>query len=238
MYRYGMSLVAVSESFVFDCIHDVFTEIWVKRDRLTVPDNVRYYLLKCLKVRGLHLLQRQQRPHQIVPQTDFDDLWADPSVEDLLAEREDNLERQTLVRKLIDQLPPRQQEAIRLRFVEALVRQSKQPDVALTYLNKIRQRARNSTGGAPGILPDYTPFSSDAAFLLAIENERRVELAFENHRWFDLVRTERAKPVMTQEQKVQNGFDPSAWNDRMLLFPIPLQVIQSNPEKIKQNDGY
>ena len=27
MYRYGMSLVAASEAFVFDCIHDVFTEI-------------------------------------------------------------------------------------------------------------------------------------------------------------------------------------------------------------------
>ena len=87
-------------------------------------------------------------------------------------------------------------------------------------------------------LPDYTPFSSEAAFLLAIEKERRVELAFENHRWFDLVRTERAKAVMIQEQKEQNGFNPSAWSDNMLLFPIPLQVIQSNPEKIKQNPGY
>ena len=127
---------------------------------------------------------------------------------------------------------------IYLLYAEALVRQGKQKDVALTYLNKIRQRARNSTGGAPGILPDYTPFSSDAEFLLAIEKERRVELAFENHRWFDLVRTERAKEVMIQEQKEQTGFSPSAWSDNMLLFPIPLQVIQSNPEKIKQNPGY
>ena len=120
MYRYGMSLVAVSESFIFDCIHDVFTEVWAKKDRLSVPDNVRYYLLKCLKVRILHLLQRQQRPHQVLPQTDFDDLWADPSAEDIVAEQEDTLGRQTLVKKLIAQLPPRQQEAIRLRFVEEL----------------------------------------------------------------------------------------------------------------------
>jgi hypothetical protein len=88
------------------------------------------------------------------------------------------------------------------------------------------------------VLPDYKPFSSDADFLLAIEKERRVELAFENHRWFDLVRTERAKAVMSQEQKEQTGFSPSDWSDNMLLFPIPLQVIQSNPEKIKQNPGY
>ena len=127
---------------------------------------------------------------------------------------------------------------IYLLYAEALVRQGKQSDLALTYLNKIRQRARNSTGGSPTVLPDYKPFSSDADFLLAIENERRVELAFENHRWFDLVRTERAKAVMSQEQKEQTGFSPSAWSDNMLLFPIPLQVIQSNPEKIKQNPGY
>lgn len=125
-----------------------------------------------------------------------------------------------------------------LLYSEALVRQGKQQQTALLYLNKIRQRARNTAGAVAGAVPDYTPFTSDAAFLLAIEKERRIELAFENHRWFDLVRTERAKDVMSQEQKEQNGFNPAAWNDNMLLFPIPLQVIQSNPDKIKQNPGY
>jgi hypothetical protein len=127
---------------------------------------------------------------------------------------------------------------IYLIYSEALVRQGKQQQTALLYLNKIRQRARNSSGAAAGIPADYTSFSSDADLLLAIEKERRVELAFENHRWFDLVRTGRAKTVMSQEQKDQNGFNASAWTDNMLLFPIPLQVIQSNPEKIKQNPGY
>lgn len=127
---------------------------------------------------------------------------------------------------------------IYLLYAEALVRQNKQFDVALTYLNKIRQRARNSAGGGPSVLPDYLPFSSASSFLLAIEKERRVELAFENHRWFDLVRTERAKTVMSAEQLEQNAFPSGSWSDNMLLYPIPLQVIQSNPEKIKQNLGY
>jgi hypothetical protein len=125
-----------------------------------------------------------------------------------------------------------------LLYAEALVRQGKQPETALVYLNKIRQRARNSTGGSASILADYPSFTSNEAFLLAIEKERRVELAFENHRWFDLVRTERAKTVMSQEQKEQNGFNTASWSDNMLLFPIPLSVIQSNPDKIKQNPGY
>ncbi len=105
----------------------------------------------------------------------------------------------------------------------------------LCQLNK--QLFRSTTGGAPGILADYKPFSSGAEFLLTIEKERRVELAFENHRWFDLVRTERAKEGIIQEPKEQIGFSPSARSDNM-LFPIPLQVIQSKPEKIKQKPEY
>ena len=122
---------------------------------------------------------------------------------------------------------------IYLLYAEALVRQGKQQDIALTLPQQDPDRepatAPEEPGyGRPGLRALSAPMPT---LLLAIEKERRVELAFENHRWFDLVRTERAKAVMTQEQKEQNGFNPAAWNDNMLLFPIPLQVIQSNPEK-------
>jgi RNA polymerase sigma-70 factor (ECF subfamily) len=118
MYRYGMSLVPVSEAFVFDCIHDVFTEIWVKRSRLSVPVNVRFYLLHALKIRILHLLQRKERPTKPFNAADFDNLWAEPSSEEILMTKEDSQTRKELVEKLMAQLPPRQQEALRLRFVE------------------------------------------------------------------------------------------------------------------------
>lgn len=117
MYRYGMSLVAVSESFVLDCIHDVFTELWAKRDRLTLPDNIRYYLLKSLKNRIMHLLERKERPLMPLLETDYEALWAEPDTELLDAlETADN--QQQRLQRLIAQLPPRQQEALKLRFVE------------------------------------------------------------------------------------------------------------------------
>ncbi|HEV7347335.1 sigma-70 family RNA polymerase sigma factor [Telluribacter sp.] len=118
MYRYGMSLVPVSEAFVFDCIHDVFTELWLKRKRLTVPDNVRFYLLKSLKVRILHLLKRKERVHLPLSEEDYDELWSEPSSVDHFVFNEELYNRQDLVRKLIDQLSPRQQEALRLRYEE------------------------------------------------------------------------------------------------------------------------
>jgi starch-binding outer membrane protein, SusD/RagB family len=133
---------------------------------------------------------------------------------------------------------------IYLLYAEALVRVGGDKVKALSYVNKIRQRARN-TPGNPGIirpadlLKDYlvTDFADDNALLLAIEKERRVELAFENHRWFDLVRTKRAKDVMIAEQAA-DGYAPFTWSDDMLSYPIPMTVMQSNPGRITQNKGY
>lgn len=117
MYRYGMSLVSVSEAFVFDCIHDVFTELWIKRERLSVPDNIRFYLLKSLKVRILHLLKRKERVYTPLTDEDYDNLW-DESLDDAFHQSDELYNRQDLIKKLIAQLSPRQQEAIRLRYVE------------------------------------------------------------------------------------------------------------------------
>ena len=133
---------------------------------------------------------------------------------------------------------------IYLLYAEALVRTGGSKTTALTYLNKIRQRARN-TPGDPAIprpanlLRDYTlaDFAGDDQLLLAIEKERRVELAFENHRWFDLVRTGRAKDVMIAEQAA-DGYPVFTWSDNMLSYPIPMTAMQSNPGKIIQNRGY
>ncbi|WP_080237503.1 RNA polymerase sigma factor [Spirosoma rigui] len=118
MYRYGMSLVAASEAFVLDCVHDVFTELWAKRTRLTVPDNIRYYLLKALRNRILHQLERKERYNKSLDETDFDVLWAEPDELELLEELEAASTRQQRIQRLIAQLPPRQQEALKLRFVE------------------------------------------------------------------------------------------------------------------------
>jgi len=131
-----------------------------------------------------------------------------------------------------------------LLYAEALVRAGGDKATAVLYLNKIRERARNTPGDpaiqpAPGLLRNYqlSDFSTDQQLLLAIENERRVELAFENHRWFDLVRTGRAKEVMIAEQKF-DGYNNFNWSDDALAYPIPMTAMQSNPQKIIQNKGY
>ncbi|GAB3916841.1 RagB/SusD family nutrient uptake outer membrane protein [Larkinella terrae] len=72
-----------------------------------------------------------------------------------------------------------------LFLAEALNEQGKTADAA-TYLNQVRARAGLAA----------TTATSQATMREAIFKERRVELAFENKRWFDLTRTGRVKEII------------------------------------------
>ncbi|MEA5429185.1 RagB/SusD family nutrient uptake outer membrane protein [Arcicella lustrica] len=63
--------------------------------------------------------------------------------------------------------------------------------------------------------------------LNAIANERRLELACEGHRWFDLVRTGKAATVLASR-----GFKAG----KNEVFPIPFKELENT--KIKQNPNY
>ncbi|MBL7875331.1 MAG: RagB/SusD family nutrient uptake outer membrane protein [Cyclobacteriaceae bacterium] len=75
------------------------------------------------------------------------------------------------------------------------------------------------------------PAVNQSQMLQIIETERRYELAFEGHRWYDLVRTGRAKAVMS-------SFSTN-WKDTYEVWPIPQREIQNNPSLVgNQNPGY
>lgn len=67
--------------------------------------------------------------------------------------------------------------------------------------------------------------TTQAQLLSAIELERRIEFAFEPHRWFDLIRTNRASTVL------------GITDARKLVFPIPGTEILTNSQLV-QNEGY
>jgi len=97
---------------------------------------------------------------------------------------------------------------------EAYAKNTKLPE-AIADLNAVRDRA--------GLTPTTAVTQGD--ILLAIENERRLEFAFETDRWFDLVRTGRAVTVL-------NVTDPNK-----LLFPIPNSEILADKD-LDPNPGY
>ncbi|GAB4425944.1 MAG: RagB/SusD family nutrient uptake outer membrane protein [Bacteroidia bacterium] len=98
---------------------------------------------------------------------------------------------------------------------------------ALTWLNMVRKRAR---GTSVTILPDVT-VTDQAQLRQRIWNERRVELAMEQQRWFDLVRQGRAAEALTAAGK-------TFVSGKHELFPIPQTEIDLSGGTLVQNPGY
>ncbi|TYR35328.1 RagB/SusD family nutrient uptake outer membrane protein [Sphingobacterium phlebotomi] len=95
--------------------------------------------------------------------------------------------------------------------------------LALPLLNSIRSRAGLEA------LTEATATQEYGNVVSAIMHERSIELCFEGHRWFDLVRTDKAIEVM---QPINGLSDP-----RNILWPIHEDAINRNPNLV-QNEFY
>ncbi len=117
---------------------------------------------------------------------------------------------------------------------------------ARTYVNKIRERAR---GGRQDILPDVT--ESGDALMEKIRHERKVELAFEEQRWYDVRRWKIGKETqsgMFHGMNIIRKADGSkvyylkdlqdrSFEDIHNLVPLPASEINKN-DLLIQNPGY
>jgi starch-binding outer membrane protein, SusD/RagB family len=117
---------------------------------------------------------------------------------------------------------------IYLRYADLLLMKAEaynengQADSAQANLNKVRQRARASYNGTPpaDLLADITTLDK-SQLTSAIRNERRVELAQEFHRYFDLMRW--GKSVAEAALGVNFNYETKRYQ------PIPQKEIDANP---------
>ncbi len=129
-----------------------------------------------------------------------------------------------------------------LMLAEAINEESGPSAEAYQHLNTVRERA--------GLQP-LSGLSQDV-FREAVLKERRLELAFENHRWFDLKRTKSPEQLAVfmnayGEQEKANPTTPRSgipfsdadfkFEPYEALFPIPADQIRINPA-LTQNEGY
>lgn len=118
-----------------------------------------------------------------------------------------------------------------IRYVDVLLmaaealNENDNPTDALIYLELVRERAR---GGDAGVLPEVTT-TNKSDLRDAIIDERRFELALEGHRFWDLVRTEKAESVLGPLGFVSGIHE---------LFPIPESEVNISEGLITQNFGY
>ena len=162
----------------------------------------------------------------------------------------------------IQQVNQGENDWIVLRFADILLlraeilAQSATPDNARADVNTIRARA--------GVTQHTTAYASNTDALDKVYLERRLEFAFEDIRWFDLLRmnksygdTEKAIRILKYEMTDANSLDyyniyskykpiippsPEYFITSKLLLPIPQQEIDTynsgNTLQITQNDGY
>jgi hypothetical protein len=106
-----------------------------------------------------------------------------------------------------------------LLYAEALNETGSSASTVLALLDPIRTRA--------GLTSLVGTVSSQADVKQAIADERRLEMAFEGQRWFDLVRTGTVNTEMGQS--VDSNYH---------VFPIPVSEVLATGGVITQNDGY
>ncbi|MEP7143467.1 MAG: RagB/SusD family nutrient uptake outer membrane protein [Ferruginibacter sp.] len=141
-----------------------------------------------------------------------------------------------------DDWPVLRYSDVLLMLAEAINAQTGPTSEALGYLNQVRIRA--------GLAP--LSGLSQQSFKDKVLNERRVELAFENWRWFDLKRTktadelsqflnayaarEKASPTVGR-QGIPYSQNDYIFQANEVLYPIPSNEILVN-SKLTQNTGY
>lgn len=127
---------------------------------------------------------------------------------------------------------------VMLMKAEALIEQNKDLEQARTLINEVRAKAARSVD------PSYTPidcnpmvasyevgeypatgWSQDYA-RKAVRHERRVELAMEGHRWFDLLRWGTVVETVNKYYEFEAAYQPyytgASLSADELYFPVPL----------------
>ena len=115
LFNYGLKLT-IDKELLKDCIHDIFVKLYVKKDELGVIENLKSYLFISLK----NKLCDELRKRMYMSDTAVEEINAvsPTDVEGDYMEEEKTRSNLLLVNNLMDQLSPRQREALTLYYIE------------------------------------------------------------------------------------------------------------------------
>jgi hypothetical protein len=115
-----------------------------------------------------------------------------------------------------------------LMYAEALMPTDK--NTAVTYVNQVRARV------------NMDPIAAGDLTIERMLHERRMELTFEGHRYYDLVRTGKAieyisRDLMSNVDYEKRTFRSEPIPEYQLILPIPVGEIEKD-QTLTQNPGY
>jgi RNA polymerase sigma factor (sigma-70 family) len=137
LYNYGRK-IGVENAALEDAIHDLFVDLWRMRENLSPTTSVRFYLYRSLRRRVLR--NDAARNYFTENGLIIEDALAlvTPSLEQEIIDEEDHNQRIHRLKKLLNDLAPRQYEALILRFYDEF---SFEEIAAILQVNE--QSARN-----------------------------------------------------------------------------------------------
>jgi RNA polymerase sigma factor (sigma-70 family) len=119
LFRYGLKL-SLNQDIVEDCIQDLFLKLWKNRQRLKQVEHIKSYLLRSLRNHLHDSLELSQNNTTSIDNTDENIFQVEYSPEDFLINSQVNEETRNRVIEALNQLSPRQREAIYLRYFEEM----------------------------------------------------------------------------------------------------------------------
>jgi len=119
LFRYGCGLCE-KVTLVEDLIQDLFCDLWQKRANLGDVSLVKPYLFISLRRRIFRQLKSERKVTGFDNSSTEFNFEVEFSPEDLMIKKQDKEKLSVLVNSYMNQLSPRQKEAIYLRFYENL----------------------------------------------------------------------------------------------------------------------
>lgn len=118
LYAFGISLNVAPHEIVEDAIHDVFVEIYTRRENLRKVNNLKFYFIVAFRNRLFFLVNKNVRSYDInnvqvseMSERDFEEIWIEKEIKN---------EKLKMVREMLSYLNANQREAIYHRFIEGL----------------------------------------------------------------------------------------------------------------------
>ena len=150
MFSYGIAF-GISKELLEDAIHDVFLHLYEREHKLWESQNMKFYLLNCLKNRIRTIKKKEMNTEFLEEGSDNYSFLIEVNGFELIDEEKERAAMQKQLKKMLDSLTDRQREAVYLRYTQGLSYEEIgklmgiQPKAAQTR-NPVRQALVSSTG--------------------------------------------------------------------------------------------